>query len=1833
MIKRRIMAWCLAIAMTVSSLPMGLGMETKSVKAAESTTDTSSNKLFQWEGESGYEYSDDGYYASNERSFQSPTYKNFTLWRPDILVNEEKAIKLLKSLYTLPEDVEVTTYSSSNVWTEVDENGEVIETLSSTSSWPTIYSELTNEDPDKKWYYRCVSTLNYIRLSDGEAYYIDDMGDYVTESDYTLQYDVTIQYTGPTVERLENGEVEMSQYVSGLDSLQDQMYVYTDEAQNVAESSVFDGASFLTGTSMNLNDVKVDSDYDDYMKIVSKWYAYSVDGDELELTDKAAEGSSITATQAKVSQEFIIYDEAGNVSGPAVTKTVDYYECKFSVYHGDTELADYSVKFDLTQAPFKYDPSEIAREVEVKQGATATLTMNTQILDGDCTGIMYQWYKVAKDGEETKLTGQNAKSLKARVKDYDTMYKCVLQAKFAEGYEGEAYITSGLFKMIPSADYKVKEISDEYVYLAPGESQTLSIKAVVNDGYSLSYRWLEGYWYDDYDEFIECGTGKSITVTAMTEDDYDKRYYLEVSVKKDDKIVEEYTYYYYLNEDYYVERTDNSGTIYALRGEDTELYADYKEYDTVKVSKEWFVCFEESTYYTSNWDSSLGEYVYTYADGYVPPAEDEYDLRYSYSSYIDGSWRYMHRFYKSINPEETEEDSEDTDTEDTNVEDTDSEETEKIDPSQDPRYMIDKDGNLILKGKDEAGEAYDHTGAYICVPTYLIEEEGEEEPREITASYIHYTVKYQSNLEVRVKSTNVQAPIGTSATLQVMANNDNQEAYPITYTWERFDAATGKYITIQDEEGEPINTDTYKIKSVENTDYGTYRVTIDDTLESEVVTIVLTEKALKYRIYTPEESYYYKNIGDEVTFKVETDIENDMEIYYEWYQRELVYEGNDTDWDDVYVYTELAGKEGNTCTVKINSAEDLCNYKCVLTFKTADSNGNPILLSEEVYFYVRPAGEFTLLPVTKTDEYKKLGSSRTYTVKPVTNIAGIDNSKIEYSWYMDDEKIEGVTGPTYSVASLQKEDFGEVEVYASYVDAEGLEYTSSYYFRTYMFTDFAIENGGNTKYVVLGSDVTLAPEFSKEPTGNVTYQWSYYRYENYRTKYIDIVGATSKEYVIPNVASGDLEKYRCTICVDGVEIGTYTVTLAEDTGTASISIDYAEGTQRYMDVRIGETVTIGVVANSDKDLDLKYQWYKGYWSDYALGDATESTLTIANITPEDADDYVCVVTDSQGNTNSIRVELEWTTGLTVNSEAWASNYYLGYEATLGGNATLAVNATIDSGNEIFYQWRKLQADGDGWDKIYGENASTFTLSNVTEDMLGKYSCLVSDAYGETITVLFVVYIDTGLVTVADAEDVLAEADGSVKMSVTSKADAGYTISYQWAKKQIIKKGMPEYDATMDSDGNGEYEGYVNIPNAVANTYSLSKITKADYGTYRVTVSTRGESYEYFFYLNPIYNDLENDKDFAQEGEAVNLTMKVDNAAVDETYTYEWWYKEPSTGNLRKVNCATATLSTTAPNIARNKLYSGYYNVTYRCRVKDAAGEVLGDKETYVTVIPTVTYSTALPETEHPFGKAYDIQGYQVPGAASFTVTFDSASELKEEELYVINGAGKGMAECYHGEAVSKDGSDCDCSKFCMNGEKEHTITVEGDTVILLLTGNEKKDSYGYKIKSIDVKWKPGSEPGATSGSAIKTVKKKISIGLKEKISVKVKGASYKSSKKKVVKVNKKGKVTGLKTGKAKVTVKSKTQKIIYTITVKKAPKKIKKVTPGKLKLKMKKKAKLKVKLPKGTASYNITYTTSNKKVTVVTKKGVVKAKKKGKCKITVMTYNGKKKTVKVTVKK
>lgn len=151
-------------------------------------------------------------------------------------------------------------------------------------------------------------------------------------------------------------------------------------------------------------------------------------------------------------------------------------------------------------------------------------------------------------------------------------------------------------------------------------------------------------------------------------------------------------------------------------------------------------------------------------------------------------------------------------------------------------------------------------------------------------------------------------------------------------------------------------------------------------------------------------------------------------------------------------------------------------------------------------------------------------------------------------------------------------------------------------------------------------------------------------------------------------------------------------------------------------------------------------------------------------------------------------------------------------------------------------------------------------------------------------------------------------------------------------------------------------------------------------------------------------------------------------------------------------------------------------------------------------------------------------------------------------------------------------------------------------------------------------------------------KTKLTIKIGQSATLKVNGTKKKvtwaSSKKANVAVTSKGKITAKKAGKVTITAKAEGVSLKCNVTVKTAPKSVKATVSGKKKVTLKKNKSCKIKVsmsPKGSDSV-LKYSTSNKKVATVDSKGKVKAKKKGTATITVKAANGKKATIKVTVK-
>ena len=176
------------------------------------------------------------------------------------------------------------------------------------------------------------------------------------------------------------------------------------------------------------------------------------------------------------------------------------------------------------------------------------------------------------------------------------------------------------------------------------------------------------------------------------------------------------------------------------------------------------------------------------------------------------------------------------------------------------------------------------------------------------------------------------------------------------------------------------------------------------------------------------------------------------------------------------------------------------------------------------------------------------------------------------------------------------------------------------------------------------------------------------------------------------------------------------------------------------------------------------------------------------------------------------------------------------------------------------------------------------------------------------------------------------------------------------------------------------------------------------------------------------------------------------------------------------------------------------------------------------------------------------------------------------------------------------------------------VTVKKITVASSLSG-DKKTVYVAKGKKVKLKTTVSVTPNKKAN----------------------KGVTFKSSNKKVATVNGKGIVKGKKTGTAKITVRSKkNKKKKASITVKVMKTAVSKIKIGKTEASLNagESLTLKAKVTAGKAACKkVAWTSSNKKVATVTKKGVVQAKSAGTATITVKAIDGsgKKASCKVTV--
>lgn len=189
-------------------------------------------------------------------------------------------------------------------------------------------------------------------------------------------------------------------------------------------------------------------------------------------------------------------------------------------------------------------------------------------------------------------------------------------------------------------------------------------------------------------------------------------------------------------------------------------------------------------------------------------------------------------------------------------------------------------------------------------------------------------------------------------------------------------------------------------------------------------------------------------------------------------------------------------------------------------------------------------------------------------------------------------------------------------------------------------------------------------------------------------------------------------------------------------------------------------------------------------------------------------------------------------------------------------------------------------------------------------------------------------------------------------------------------------------------------------------------------------------------------------------------------------------------------------------------------------------------------------------------------------------------------------------------------------------------------VALVVSAVPGQVTVGAKTKGKTAKQICLSSPVSAKGQKVKTslyLKEGSRFQIKSKVSPASAGKKmvYKSSKKKIAAVSRKGQIVAKKCGKTRITIRpDKNSKVSATIavTVVKKLKKVKKIKINAAKLSItagsKKKLTAKVVSPKKPTTKKFNWFSSNKKVASVSQKGVVTAKKAGTAKITVTSADG-----------
>ena len=349
--------------------------------------------------------------------------------------------------------------------------------------------------------------------------------------------------------------------------------------------------------------------------------------------------------------------------------------------------------------------------------------------------------------------------------------------------------------------------------------------------------------------------------------------------------------------------------------------------------------------------------------------------------------------------------------------------------------------------------------------------------------------------------------------------------------------------------------------------------------------------------------------------------------------------------------------------------------------------------------------------------------------------------ELTYAWYKDGNIIEGANESVYTTEAIEK----FTGYYCQVTDIYGNTQTAG--FSVSVDNRLEIVSTSESEPIVAYGQTTELSVTAKANTGELTYEW--YKDGN------GIEGANGSVYKTEPIEC--YTTYQCHVTdVFGNTTSAWFYVFVDN------GLEIVETSEPNPRVEYGQTTELSVTARANTG-ELTYEWYK---EGTKIEGAEEPVYTTEAI--ECYTTYQCDVIDSFGNVQTVWFNVSVDTGLQILGDP-----YIEKEVEYGESVELSVKATVDIG-EITYTWY----DQDGM-MIENASGNTCVISSVSKS--GEANCLVSDQYGNTITVLFWLFVDTLEVDYDRMETYVNLAPGEeAVLTVYASTKTGNDLSYSWS---------------------------------------------------------------------------------------------------------------------------------------------------------------------------------------------------------------------------------------------------------------------------------------------------------------------------------------------------------------------------------------------------------------------------------------------------------------------